>query len=227
MKTIAVKTKTTAMMYNEEMMRAHLREIAAPGTGKRMTRRVVKARDGIQQCQECCLIYSAAGHGATCPLCRAIQPCPYGRPGDLLWFRESMKVIGTGAGSVKIRYEADRYTSGILPWPTRLKERPVVGHCLSNGGPREFSRMTGLITNVRVERLQDISRADAAAEGLCYPDGYERPAWLRRDRWPEENFGAVWQAIYGHASWHANPWVWVIEYQPMLVNVDEYLREEA
>lgn len=199
--------KATAMMFNGDMMRAHLQEIGEPGTGKRMTRRVMKP-DGKYRLD------------LVCPPDGGPSRCPYGKSGDLLWFRETMRVIGTGDGCVKIRYEADRYTSAILPWPARLKERPVVGQCLSNGGPREFSRMTGLITAVRAERLQHISEEDAKAEGAPFELGELERAILGAKARYRDGFRRLWSSIYGHENWGANPWVWVIEYKPMLINVD-------
>ncbi len=66
--------------------------------------------------------------------------------------------------------------------------------------PRWASRITLEITGVRVERLQDISAEDAAAEGLT-------------DRAKMHDFGVLWSSIYGDESWQANPWVWVIEFK--------------
>lgn len=70
--------------------------------------------------------------------------------------------------------------------------------------PRWASRITLEVVGVRVERLQEISEADAKAEGVtvydggvCYRDGY----------------AALWDQINGPGSWAANPWVWVVEFQ--------------
>ncbi len=94
-------------------------------------------------------------------------------------------------------------------WPKGGRWRPSI-HM-----PRWASRITFEITGVRVERLQDISRADAIAEGgpqshpsidavsqdYCFPD-FSR-SW----------FGQTWWSIYGEESWQANPWVWVMEFK--------------
>ncbi len=73
--------------------------------------------------------------------------------------------------------------------------------------PRWASRITLEITNVRVERLQDISNADALAEGIvdnAHPDyGFG----------PRQEFKELWTSINGPESWAANPWVWVIEFK--------------
>lgn len=66
--------------------------------------------------------------------------------------------------------------------------------------PRWASRITLEITAVRVERLQDISEADAIAEGGT-------------EHFNIDWFGPLWASIYGVDSWNANPWVWVIEFR--------------
>ncbi len=78
------------------------------------------------------------------------------------------------------------------------------------------SRITLEVTGVRVERLQDISEADAAAEGITpYPGHPGR--WLSEHR-PGLNYPSaiaayrdLWESINGPSSWDANPWVWVVE----------------
>jgi len=66
---------------------------------------------------------------------------------------------------------------------------------------REWARYTGVITAVRVERLQDISEEDAKAEGVSPVEtGYT--ADYRRA------FACLWESIHGDGSWALNPWVW-------------------
>lgn len=71
--------------------------------------------------------------------------------------------------------------------------------------PRWASRIQLEITNVRVERLQDISEADAEAEG-CFALG-DCECTARRQ------YGELWESINGTGSWNTNPWVWVIEFK--------------
>ncbi|MES1979589.1 MAG: hypothetical protein V4451_16225 [Pseudomonadota bacterium] len=75
--------------------------------------------------------------------------------------------------------------------------------------PRWASRITLEITDVRVERLQDISEADAKAEGceplLVPPDGGSYPY--------VEGYCELWETINGAGSWDENPWVWVVEFK--------------
>ena len=79
--------------------------------------------------------------------------------------------------------------------------------------PRIASRLLLEITDVRVERLQDISEEQALAEGVMSckqgidPDG--------NDYSPQELFGGLWTMINGDGSWQSNPWVWVVEFKPV------------
>lgn len=73
--------------------------------------------------------------------------------------------------------------------------------------PRWASRITLEVTGVRVERLQDISEADALAEGVTFDP-------LMHTN-PREAYMHLWNAINGPGSWYANPWVWVVEFRKL------------
>lgn len=150
------------------------------------------------------------------------SPCRYGGPGDRLWVRETFFID---------HYEF--YPDGPLP-----KERPAVvydshllyradgscceqlGECQCEGKgarwrpsiymPRWASRITLEILSVRVERLRDISEADALAEGI--DDG-----WLVRNKLSNDRllgFQFLWDGINGEKHpWASNPWVWVIKFR--------------
>ena len=78
--------------------------------------------------------------------------------------------------------------------------------------PRWASRITLEITNIRVERLQDISEEDAQAEGVIEdyrPD--VDPMGLASNY--RVAFRELWDSINGPGSWSANPWVWVVEFR--------------
>lgn len=76
---------------------------------------------------------------------------------------------------------------------------------------RWASRITLRITDVRVERVQDISEADAIAEGLH--QGFWEYDNGECNLTAKEGFEALWESLHGPGSWDANPWVWAIEFE--------------
>lgn len=147
--------------------------------------------------------------------------CPYGRPGDRIWVRETFSRCGCD-GCTK---------AWPMPWPLGKDNHPVLYRATRNGTsglvwrpsifmPRWASRITLEVTKVRVERVQEISEEDANAEGLTsnYQDGIacssippERHKWHQPKR---VFFSALWDSLNAKRGfgWDANPWVWVIEF---------------
>ena len=132
--------------------------------------------------------------------------CPYGRPGDRLWVREAF-----------MHEPADFCWEASVSIPCRPAEtvyradfpnsQPGEGWKPSIHMPRNLSRILLEITSVHVERLQDISEADALAEGV--PHSLNLPG----GRFARENFEHLWWTINGDGSWESNPWVWVVEFK--------------
>jgi hypothetical protein len=149
--------------------------------------------------------------------------CPYGQPGDRLWVRESgwerpertPKMLRDGADTwAPYYFDADGIDSteaaDLKVWG--FKRRPGI-HM-----PRFASRITLEITGVRVERLQDIGRDDAMAEGIVIqPDGGFGLADTTHYHFvdPRVSYWSLWEAINGPGSVEANPWVWVVEFKRM------------
>lgn len=128
--------------------------------------------------------------------------CPYGQPGDRLWVRETF-LIEHSCHKNFYEYRAD-YSDTIaldVIW------RPSIFM------PREACRLMLEVTDVRVERLQDISEEDAIAEGIAMPNYAEEA--IRDIHFPEptEIYMMLWESINGKGSWDKNPWVWVIEFK--------------
>ena len=73
------------------------------------------------------------------------------------------------------------------------------------------------ITDVRVERLQDITRSDIRAEGLICPKELRSDDVFPNYRqWYPKAFKDLWQSIYANhpkKDWNLNPWVWVITFE--------------
>lgn len=71
--------------------------------------------------------------------------------------------------------------------------------------PKEAARIFLKVTDVKAERLQDISEADAIAEGC--PSGGSWPTA------PSIQFSHLWMDINGPESWNQNPWVWAYTFE--------------
>ena len=145
------------------------------------------------------------------------------------WRNDPSDHDGQGFNKLWIQCSDELHAKGIEPddnghyrWEvgqSPLRWRP------SRYMPRWASRITLEITGVRVERLQDISEADAIAEGV--EGHYIEDGWYWRDylltdedaaispmlTCPKESFRSLWQSINGPSSWNENPWVWVVEFK--------------
>jgi hypothetical protein len=156
-------------------------------------------------------------------------PCPYGVVGDRLWVRETWGYApGTLPAERTVCYFASPET---LPegwaWPERrgsildfVVKRPSIFM------PRWASRITLEITDVRLQRLQDISDADARAEGVRWAStatgtefDYCRDAEQPRDTFsPVLAFRRVIDAIHDggkheEQTWRRNPFVWALSFR--------------
>ncbi|WP_188262654.1 hypothetical protein [Azospirillum tabaci] len=87
--------------------------------------------------------------------------------------------------------------------------------CPSIHMPRWASRLTLVVEQVRVERLQDISEADAIAEG-CPAQTDEELAGMEARGW----FRDLWGSINGPGAWDANPWVVAPSFAVHRKNID-------
>lgn len=121
--------------------------------------------------------------------------CPYGQVGDILWVRETWTKLKHEDG-LKYHYKSDYETRrNNITWKPSIHM------------PKEACRIRLEITNVRVERLKDISEEDAKAEGVQFNP--QAPASITN----KGSFAKLWQSINGQESWDMNPWVWVIEFK--------------
>lgn len=136
--------------------------------------------------------------------------CPYGRPRDLLWVRETWSQISfpDEDGAVEIAYRADDWLDDEPGPDIEGGWRPSI-HM-----PRWASRLTLEVINVRVERLQAISEEDVLAEGVK-PTIPIRPEPFGSRSYNLESFVTVWDSINAKRgfSWKSNPWVWVVSFK--------------
>jgi hypothetical protein len=198
--------KLTPLLFKAEMIRALL------DGSKTQTRRVVKGNVPLG-CENSPIL---------------LERCPYGQVGDQIWAKETWRTwarfdhlkpseIWDG---VTIEYAAGgnnraAVTQNHLPLMSKKWRSPLFMR-------RCFSRITLEITNVRVERLNDISDADAKAEGA---DGLIADNCTEEDKDfldlplyeignPYRNgYALLWDSINGDRAWDKNPWVWVIEFK--------------
>lgn len=82
---------------------------------------------------------------------------------------------------------------------------------------KQYARIWLEVTDIRVELIQEISEADAIAEGISPEvtgdylfENYNKVGY----RWikAKESYRSLWESINGKESWEVNPWVWVIDF---------------
>lgn len=157
------------------------------------------------------------------------QFCLYGVPGDRLWVRETFR-------------DARKFAAGrVLYRANEVDGDNACGWMPSIFMPRSLSRITLEVTKIRVERIKEISAADASAEGVTYPvnpsDKYPGKCsvlWdigsefsplsyiAKRDYGNHEaimraHFAATWDKLNFKRGfgWKKNPWVWVVEFKKL------------
>jgi hypothetical protein len=146
---------------------------------------------------------------------------PYGKPGDILWVRETFEILDywEDSKSVHVLYEGgatavchlnDSEWKKFMNWQERCERKPSLFMFKS------ICRLKLEIVSIGVERLQDIAEEDAKREGI-YECTDPLGGWTYKDSfgWPtaKEAFQALWISINGAESWEANPWVWVISFR--------------
>ncbi|MGH2421871.1 hypothetical protein ACRCF9_15330 [Pseudomonas canadensis] len=195
--------KERSILFSAPMVRAILEG------RKTVTRREVKKQAALD-----CL---AAGFEPTfLALPGNSDLCPYGKPGDRLWVRETWaRVDNCDPGYLTF---AATYP-GCLP--PELENIPATNEIHWKPSIHMFrcdSRILLEITDVRVERLQDITKEQAKAEGVrLYTDHAELGDWWHVEGIetystdPRKSFELLWSSVGG--NWKANPWVWVVEFK--------------
>jgi len=139
--------------------------------------------------------------------------CPYGQVGDILWCKETWYPNPATCTPI---YKAD-YPLEEKPqvWSADAKWRPSIFM------PRWASRIDSEITDIRVEKLQDITEEDAVKEGciahhIHIVEGILVNSSIGRMDYitARENYKNLWNSINGQKyPWSSNPWVWPIEFR--------------
>jgi hypothetical protein len=143
--------------------------------------------------------------------------CPYGVVGDRLWVREPWAWPGEEAHL----YKGNPSDARLVDEWKKDQNNCQVKWTPSIHMPRFACRTVLEITDVRVERLQEISEEDALTEGVTRIDhgrGYYFSAVRdepHHGNWvdPVDAYRELWESIHGKGSWDLNPWVWVITFQ--------------
>lgn len=241
------------MLFSPPMISALLREATEPGTGKTQTRRTLSPTPERTE-NGSWIVRTQSGFGAVfgpdatdLDLASTMQEGMRIKPGDRVWCRETWRLpaveddrsplefldgvhqIGCSGPNGLVRFEAD----GRDAWLDHYGSLPLGRLRQGRHLPRELSRLTLYVSEVRVQRLQEISEADAVAEGIqpmndrmpsprvyglyvvCLPDG-------------KQHFGdnavglyaKLWAALNGPGSWDANPWIYALTFRPVLGNID-------
>lgn len=144
-----------------------------------------------------------------------LQACPYGEPGDLLWVRETWQMFRVYEDTWNGGYEADLWNG---PIPRERPNHAWITYAADDPGgrpwrpsihmPRWASRITLRVTGVWIERLCEITTADAESEGFS-------PIYYGSAVSAIEPFAEAWNAMYSKRGlgWSDNPWVWVVEFE--------------
>lgn len=196
-------TKERPIPFSPQMVKAILEG------RKTVTRRALKVQPeyGVLECP-----YSSTGwsytsqHGAC--LCRPVEN-PYGGVGDRLWVKEPYCLLWFNRqDGWQTFYKADDNTDVV-------KEAAKSLWISLSHMSREHARLFLEITDVRIERLQDITESDAHHEGWDWSNHdlskkYDPLTMDTARQW----FAALWDSLKGDKyPWSSNPWVWVISFR--------------
>ncbi|EAZ4212186.1 hypothetical protein CS183_07265 [Salmonella enterica] len=210
------------MIFNAEMVRAILEG------RKTQTRRPVKPQPELTERSGFSWNGAVFGSGSDDRETNrnfAHVKCPFGKPGYRIWVRETFRVHSRATDVATLVYRAsvrNSWTEQTHRVPVAVCNKPAIPEkwTPSIHMPRWASRITLEITDVRVERLHNISERDALREGLfqlpasgryCLQPGMQYFGMASSSA--KEVYSWLWASIYGEESWAANPWVWVIEFK--------------
>ena len=142
-----------------------------------------------------------------------IELCPFGKIGDVLWVRETWQNGGPRFfPQHKHIYKADQSDSlqDIIPW------KPSIFM------PKDACRLFLKITDIRVEKLGDISEEDAIAEGVERHPPNKFKNYLGKDyslgiglNYAAESYQTLWNSIHDEDAWETDKdkWVWKITFE--------------
>ena len=217
------------ILFSAPMVRGLIREVERDGTGKTQTRRL----GNLDMLNDDPTRYSfigivgdkphfsfrdlQTGHEVQIP-CRIVK-------GDRLYVREHWRTESKAYDDLKPS-EMDADYSVIFEADGDWKANKTVGRFRQGMHmPRWASRLTLTVTDVRVQRLQEISREDAKAEGfpVDHLGNYYEPPPPEKDSWQGyavASFCLTWSKLNGPGSWDANPWIVALTFTVERRNID-------
>ena len=135
---------------------------------------------------------------------------PYGKPGDLLWVRETFVDIHDQTNCWL--YKADTIFNGMETFDWKWKP--------SIHMPKAAARIWLKVIDIKVERLEDITETSVIAEGVQIGKGLDNNNWhldyltnLFQLYKAKSSFNTLWRKINGEDSYNSNPWVWVVKFE--------------
>lgn len=242
------------ILFSGPMVRSLIAECKKPGTGKTQTRRYMNPQPYVNGYAYSDVLHEIACHNDWLPPSAMLldvkrfgrrvyttsnaegweADLPY-QVGDSLWVRETAIIAPAkwtntptnpmGPEHREVAYLADCHNDE-LPWAAKeygLKKTPAIFM------PRWASRLTLSVTDVRVQRLRDISPDDVKAEGVEIPRHHIGDLH-DPNRWKHDHFQPLWDSINGKRpgrAWLDNPWVVAVSFRPELRNIDAPVREIA
>lgn len=211
--------KEHPILFNTEMVKAVL------DGRKTQTRRVIKAKRGF-------FVPDFSGgpdedYESPWPVDEATDDwmiCPYGMKGDYLWVRERFCYGEIVAGDSLPEEEDPWYIeqckndNAVIFYENAIREdigMEDVKWKPSIHMPRWASRVNLEITDIRVERVMDITVEDALSEGVETWVEKHQPNGDKRSIYPTADFAQLWDSINEKRGfgWDVNPWVWVVEFK--------------
>lgn len=223
--------KEYPILFNTEMVKAIL------DGRKAQTRRPIKGQDIVRQGISHPEWANGEGHAGNCWYCHEAEypeegsldfKCPFGQIGDRLWVRETFRPFQPHQEEGVVRgyqYKADNSFNYI---PPLAEDEGCLINKIDDGKwkpsihmPRAACRIILEITDIKIERVQDITNEDAQAEGIRF---LKKCKYSQQDWWgiepdnydimmpnPKSSFVLLWNSIY--KNWGDNPWVWIVEFK--------------
>jgi hypothetical protein len=200
------------LLFQTEMVQAILED------RKTQTRRTVKLDTGQLESDSAERLSQTYFMFKENDLFVAGRNCPYGKPGDLIWVRETWESVPVAISSIysaestqvenRIKFKAD-FVDSFERWKPSIHM------------PKAASRIWLMVESIGVERVQDINQANARHEGI--ESHYDGPRLIGCKNYLNEgprylstsclSFASLWISINGLDSWKSNPWVWVIKFR--------------